>query len=101
MLEELTLSNVYQEIPLSTIIDIYFCLENAPYLLRTLKDSGVYKPLEVCHKMNERCDYCGSQEYGGYCSALDSQAENLFNRLVEYPSIRLEWLYLPYEERMK
>lgn len=101
MLEELTLSNVYQEMPVTNIIDIFFCLENVPYLLRTLKVSELYKPIDVYHKLNQRCNYCGSKEYGGYCAALDSQSENLFRRLIEHPSIRLEWLYLPYKERMK
>lgn len=94
---ELSISNVWQEYFLETSIDIKFELPTGKYeLFLSQYREGVYYPAEIYHITNiPQCPYCDGQRI--HCEGLRNYKKELFRRLIEHPSIRLEWLYLEYE----
>ena len=51
---------------------------------------GLFHPKYIEHFGN--CKYCGNNFVR--CHELMNLMRNLFHRLIEHPSIRLEWLYI-------
>lgn len=97
------ITNVFQRIPLPQreFIDIYFELQGHPYCLRTDEELGLYKPVAIYHEFEDECVFCGKSTNGSLCLTLIKQPHlnDLFQRLIQIPSIRLEWLFIPHEER--
>lgn len=71
-----------------------FEIDGFPYNLFTKKNkNGTYYPNDIVHfGNNASCPYCEKGEL--VCSQLKTQLRELFHRLIEHPSIRLEWLYI-------
>lgn len=94
---ELSITNVWQEYWLEKSIDIKFELPTGRYELHLSQNrEGIYFPNEIYHLKNDQdCPYCDGNEAG--CIGLKIHKKELFYRLIEFPSIRLEWLYLPHE----
>ena len=71
-----------------------FKIDGFQYSLFTnKKENGTIYPKAIVHiDNNSSCLYC---EKGGIvCPKLQTHREKLFHRLIEHPSIRLEWLYI-------
>jgi len=84
-------------------IIIQFTIDTHPYYLVVRRNgSDEFFPFSVRHDSDERCEYCQKRNAKwDECSDLYSRRETIFYRLINFPSIRLEWLYLPYEENRK
>ena len=91
------ITDVYQHIPQRNLIDIYFKLQGNLYCLRTRKRDKVYELVTVYHEFKHKCEYCGKRGNGSICEDLEDQIVDLFHHLIEHPSIRLEWLFIPYK----
>lgn len=76
--------------------DLVLTFENdgLPYRLYTHKREGIVCPFAVIHAVRnkKRCRYCEKMLYE--CHGLSEYQQKLFHRLIEHPSIRLEWLYI-------
>lgn len=83
-------------------IDIYFTMKNQRFSLVMMDDDDeVLKPWAVYHESDQICPFCQKKELNKICLHLEEHSTAFFRRLIEYPSIRLKWLYLPYEEKRK
>jgi len=95
--EELTITNISQKYWNKTGIDITFKLNNEWFELHVRKDKeGVFHPDEIYHLsgITPDCTYCDG--YKVECSELRKYKKDFFERLIQMPSIRLQWLYLPH-----
>lgn len=97
--DELSIANVSQQYWNKRSIDINFDLNNMGYQLHVSQDKkGVFFPTEIFHITNiQQCPYCDGSEAG--CDGLKKYKKDFFHRLIGFPSIRLEWLYLAYEPK--
>ena len=83
-------------------LDIYFSINEIAYLLRVgeAKVNAVFEPWYIVHQSNELCVKCQLKaKHNIVCDDLSSQVRELFYELIQFPSIRLEWLYLSYKEK--
>lgn len=96
--EKLTITNVIQKWWNNDSIDITFTLNDFRYQLHIRKDQeGVFYPLTIFHiSETSLCSHCNNEQT--VCKGLKMYKEDLFYHLIQYPSIRLEWLYIPYAE---
>ena len=78
-------------------IDIFFTMKNQDFSMLVLKqDDGIFYPYSVYHLTDSACLFCQEKYQGGSCSISKNKVNKLFRRLIQIPSIRLEWLYVPY-----
>lgn len=57
------------------------------------EDDGIVHPNRIVHADQiDDCAYC--KKTTQYCPGLTTYMQELFHRLIEFPSIRLEWLYI-------
>lgn len=97
MMEQLTLSDVHQTVVYPKRINIYFTIASHTYMLAVVKnEKDLFVPRMVFHETTGPCPFCQREWKSSDCSTLNEQIETLFHRLIEQPSIRLKWLYLPY-----
>lgn len=100
-------TNVYQRQLSDWEIYIFFTLHNQNFALyvKQLYDeetdtfSSFFIPHYVYHYSSEvvhNCPVC-DEEAESLCNPLCDDIENLFLRLIELPSIRLEWLFREYK----
>ena len=77
-------------------IDIEFNMKGFPYYLIVEQNAvGVFQPYEVRHKSDELCMSCKKTRCNWVkCEILCAHKRTLFDRLIQFPSIRLEWLYI-------
>ena len=77
---------------------IHFSVNEQRYtmIVNLDEDSGVFLPDRVFHRTDRYCSFCDESE-GTYfnCEWFFDHLDEWFHRLIEYPRIRLEWLYLP------
>lgn len=93
--EELQISEVYQEKLGEKRINIYFKANGQKYMLLMWKyKDRPFFPSTIEHNSNETCLVCRKKMI--LCDPMQRHVNALFKRLIEYPSIRLEWLYLPH-----
>ena len=69
-----------------------FLLDNVAYSMKVVDDDGVYTPKVVQHASYQRCSLCKTGKHL-ICPALTKVKQELFEKLIEFPSIRLEWLF--------
>lgn len=67
-------------------IKIYFLINGVAYSLRVRMVNGFFKPQYVSHLNYSVCD------------SFEPYVLDLFYELIQFPSIRLEWLYIPHVE---
>lgn len=101
-IQELVIENVRQEFGNTGYVKIVFELNGFPYRINVIKnEKGTFEPSPVRHynfKVNETCLLCNkSSSQMEPCSAFFRKRITIFHRLIEQPSIRLEWLYIPHE----
>jgi len=94
--------NVRQEEDSSGDIQIFFSLGEESFMLR------IYQPTDsetkrsfgpVSHQMEwdgKPCNICGKSRIRGFCKELSrlSTREELFQALIDEPTIRLNWIFL-------
>lgn len=95
-IDNLVFSNLTVEKVLESIVDIFFTVEDQAFSIRTLNQQGFYRPTFVYHESLATCPLCRGYGLHSGCSVLLQELWQVFLKLVEHPSIRLEWLYLPY-----
>lgn len=73
---------------------IEFKINGFRYKLHTDKqENGAIFPHHIVHiDQTTDCNYCDNDTY--YCYGLMDHRNELFHRLIEFPSIRLDWLYI-------
>lgn len=80
-------------------IELRFSLNAFPYSLWIESVEGLFQPTAVFHDSEiHPCPYCGKVGSLTVCENLLSHQQVLFQTLIQVPSIRLEWLYLPHKE---
>ena len=98
MFEQVDIANVRHERMNKEVIALFFTANDLPYSLWISCRSGVFYPQFVIHHSNECCPFCDSdQQAEKHCFPLTEQRISLFHRLINDPSIRLEWLFLKHE----
>ena len=56
-------------------------------------EDGKLHPTKIVHWGNATvCNYCKESRFS--CRELSKHKQELFHRLIQFPSIRLEWLYI-------
>jgi len=99
LLHQMEFSDVFQRPHRSDDkISIYFSVQDYPFRLALEKLDG-YQPLRVAHESILACPFCSTKFKGMTCKPLDYHSSELFKKLIEQPSIRLEWLFLEHSER--
>jgi len=84
------MQDVYQVRNTNKQISVYFTLENQKYRFLILKDDDeLFKPfrLSPVHPV----------DFGNILTS-EIDLDCLFHQLINHPSIRLEWLYIPHVE---
>lgn len=73
---------------------IVFTIDGVSYRLRVEEqEDGKIYPIKIMHDwLSGGCKYCDEPSY--YCHELMNYKQELFHRLIQFPSIRLEWLYI-------
>lgn len=73
---------------------IRFEIDGIEYRLHTEgSTAGTVYPFNIIHQSEDNdCNYCDKSSK--QCRALSKYQDELFHRLIEHPSIRLEWLYI-------
>ena len=94
-IEKLAFANVHQTVVNDERIDLYFSFNGQEHQLITRKKSNIFQPQFVYHHL-ETCPFCDANQ--SYCPLLTEHKKELFHKLIEHPTIRLEWLYLPHKE---
>lgn len=93
----LNIQNVIQTKRNEQTIDISFTIDGEEYTLRTLSEEGIFYPCYIYHNSNNRCVACLEKTAGkSTCYPFSFHRHDLFYLLIEHPSIRLEWLYIPH-----
>ena len=79
-------------------INMTFYIDGFRYTALNIKNSeGNFYLLTAFHVSNERCPLCLIKENEfGDCDILNAYKNELFQELIEIPSVRLDWLYLPH-----
>lgn len=99
-IEHVVFTRVFQKKREDNRIDIYFMIQDQQFQLVTAKNrESLYKPITLFHDSIEPCQFCQLADMTTTCLPLRQQIYVLFWRLIEQPSIRLEWLYLPHVEK--
>ena len=76
---------------------IYFELNGFDYYMTTVLHNleGIFSPYKVYHKnKKEKCPVCEKKGY--QCEALTEKIEEIFPKLIECNSTRLDWLFIPH-----
>lgn len=99
LVAQLEFANIRQEQTNQSLITIHFKIEEVPYRLHVYGDKfGVFQPFEISHSSDDFCRLCKKEhKKRRICSILDEHTTGIFQQLIQHPSIRLEWLYIPYE----
>lgn len=98
--DSLLITNVGQETALNDLFYLLFTIGNIDFEMSVRQDEqGIYQPSYVYHVQLRKkgCPYC--QNRGQWCEGLDVHRFELFETLIQFPSIRLYWLFLPHERR--
>ena len=99
LIEALDIRNVFQIKKNDGRIDIYFTAEGFTYSLLMKKMEEKYEAWVVWHENRHECPVCNvlaNLDTTMSCRMLHKHRQALFHRLIEFPNIRLEWLYLPH-----
>jgi len=94
-IDELNISDVsHYKISTYNGFALKFIIDDFRYNLFVKEmEDGVVRPVKVVHgDVNSHCKYCKKESY--ICHKLMNYQQELFHRLIEFPSIRLEWLYM-------
>lgn len=97
-INHIVFTDVYQEFPFDDRIDIHFTVDTQSYFLEMYKTQDAYRPSSVWHYEGQLCSFCHKRS-AKQCEPLRSQLNELYQALIEHPSIRLEWLFLPHQKR--
>jgi len=94
-IDELNIVNVSQSKvkSMENGIVITFQVDSFRYNLYTLEKDGMFNPYHLVH-LDENSDCTLCENGSNYCKELMKYKQELFHRLIEFPSIRLEWLYI-------
>lgn len=94
-IDELNILNVaYREaIHLMNTFNIVFTIDESSYVLYAEQGlDGLFYPTCIEHLKGKKCPYCETNSRA--CLGFSGFKKELFHRLIEHPSIRLEWLYI-------
>lgn len=98
-LDSLVFSHVWQQTSLHTNdrIKISFTTAGYAYLLTVENIHNVFTPTFVSHNdaRSFLCPFCQTHSVHA-CTSLIPHSKDLFIRLIQEPSIRLHWLFLPH-----
>ena len=96
--ESLAITNVYQKEINENEYTIHFMINDVSYFLEVQKRSRDNKfiPMWVSHEETNYCSLCEQKflEHGYWCKKFDKYRDEIFHRLIEFPTIRLDWLYI-------
>ena len=100
-IDQLDITNIHQIHKDEDRINIHFTSNEQVLTLTVQQVNGFFIPWGVYHTFDEKCRICG-YENKFVCSGLsdDEDMNDLFSQLIEHPSLRLEWLYIPYKRKV-
>lgn len=77
-------------------IRIHFTADGLSYRLIVSKDrqDKYFTPQRVEHEI-KHCPLCNNRNKY-HCDGFSRHIDDLFQRLIQYPNIRLEWVFLPH-----
>ena len=93
-IEQFAISHVNQLVIDEDTIEIYFKIDDLPYCLEVSRIKGTFRPRFVYHDAYFTCPICGLKLANTRCSPLDLKEVALFQRLIKFPAIRMEWLFI-------
>ena len=100
-LNEFTLVEVKERYTNEFVKKIFFTVKehDQRYWIEVRRKNGVFRPNKIKHssRMGRPCAFCGKSAKDSSltsCKALELHKNEVFHRLIEHPSIRLEWLYI-------
>jgi len=94
-IEDLHFTDVSQKKLDDISLAIYFKIDDFRYRLFMVKRNGLFKPGGIQHlDADKECPLCKIKVDA--CNYLFLKRRELFLRLIEFPNIRLEWLYIPH-----
>lgn len=68
------------------------------YRMVLIKDKnwGLFEPVRVYHRSDLHCHFCDRKAKHENCAYFAQHLDALFQRLIQFPNIRLEWLFILY-----
>lgn len=94
------IENVHQRRIGEDWIEIYFTVDKHAYFLEVRNTAGKFVPWNIIHTTNEKCLFCHENDRKGKpCEEIYDFRDSLFYRLIDFHSIRLEWVFLEYKEK--
>ena len=88
-----------QEVLFDRRIDISFILKKFRFGLVVFQDEFTepFSPVRVYHQDSKDCPFCERSKIEETCSSFSKiDISDVFHALIEQPSIRLEWLFIPH-----
>jgi hypothetical protein len=64
------------------------------YALSVIKTNGNFHPYKVYHVDDKDCSYCKRDQILHDCDSLSRYTDEIYIKLKEHPSIRLEFIFL-------
>ena len=97
-LKDIKLTNVYHESQYGRKYISFKADDRQSYRMVLIKDKdrGIFEPVRVYHKLDIHCLLCDKEGMHDNCSYFGKHLDALFQRLIQFPSIRLEWLFIPH-----
>lgn len=98
-IKQLNITDVSQVINKEHVV-LLFKIEGFEFIVKVPKEEdGLFYPDEIMHGEMKICPLCKKDTI--WCDSLNQSLYDFFKYLIESPSIRLEWLYIPHEKRQK
>ena len=99
-IEQVRFSHVWQFTLFGEPREIHFTIDQHMYSMSIFKETDRFQHGSIFHEVTDFCPFCKKDKpKWSTCHELDNFRSVLFHRLIEFPSIRLHWLFLDYEER--
>ena len=93
------IGNVHQRKIGEDRIEIYFTVDKHKYFLEVRRAAGKFVPWNIYHTTNDTCLFCHENDCSDrVCEDTYPFKDALFYRLIDFHSIRLEWVFLEHKE---
>lgn len=99
VVDSLLLSDVY-EVEVGSYALIHFVYQHFEYSLKLVQDGGKHEfmALDLIHMtLGEICPFCQkTRTESNICAQMGPYLSDLMDQLVEFPKLRLKWLFRDY-----
>ena len=99
VVDSLEITNVSNQVICEDQINLTFTLEGKKYYMFFRERRSIYRPFGISHDFDGRCPFCEDFNINlELCDVLNQHINLMYDRLIEHPAVRLEWLYIPHGE---